>query len=199
MCRFIETICFEKGNFQRIELHNERFNLTRKHFFGMQDGLRLELLLSIPEHLMGQTVKCTITYGSEIENIEYAAYHIRTVKSLLLINDDTIDYAFKYYDRTRITTLYHKKSQCDDILIVKNGLITDTSYANIVFLKDKQWYSPQNPLLGGTRLSSYLLTGQVSPALLHPDDLKLFSEARIINAMISIENAPVIAIENINW
>ena len=199
MCRFIETICFEKGNFQRVELHNERFNLTRKHFFGIRTDLRLELLLSIPEHLLGQTVKCTVTYGSEIENIEYAAYHIRTVKSLLLINDDTIDYAFKYYDRTRITTLYHKRGQCDDILIVKNGLITDTSYANIVFRKDDQWYSPQNPLLRGTRLTSYLQNNLVTPALLRPDDLRFFSEARIINAMISIEEAPVIAIENINW
>ncbi|MEI6680206.1 MAG: aminotransferase class IV [Mariniphaga sp.] len=197
MCRFIETICFEKGNFQRVELHNERFNLTRKHFFGMQDGLRLELLLSIPEPLMGQTVKCTVSYGSEIVNVDYAAYHIRTVKSLRLINDDTIDYAFKYYDRTKIASLYQKRGQCDDILIVKNGLITDTSYANIVFLKDNQWYSPQDPLLRGTRLKSYLQTGLITPALLRPDDLRVFSEARIINAMISIEDAPVIRIQNI--
>lgn len=196
MCRFIETICFEEGNFQRIELHNERFNRTRKYFFGIQADLRLELLLSIPEHLLGQTVKCTVIYGSEIVHVEYVAYQIRPVKSLQLISDDTIDYAFKYYDRTKIASLYQKKGQCDDILIVKKGLITDTSYANIVFLKDDQWYSPQNPLLRGTRLTSYLQNNLVTPALLRPEDLKLFSEARIINAMISIEDAPVIAIEN---
>jgi 4-amino-4-deoxychorismate lyase len=196
MCRFIETICFEEGNYQRIELHNERFNRTRNHFFGIQADLRLELLLSIPATLMGQTVKCTVTYGSEIVHVEYVAYQIRPVKSLQLISDDTIDYAFKYYDRTKIASLYQKRGQCDDILIVKNGLITDTSYANIVFLKDDQWYSPQNPLLRGTRLTGYLQNNLVTPALLHPEDLKLFSEARIINAMISIEDAPVIAIEN---
>jgi 4-amino-4-deoxychorismate lyase len=197
MCQFIETICYEHGHFQRIGLHNERCNRTRNHFFGKQPDLQLELFLSVPDHLREKTVKCTVTYGIEILSIEYILYEIRPVKSLQLVRNDTIGYAYKYADRTQLNSLFQLRGQCDDILIVKNGLVTDTSYANSIYLCNNVWYSQQIPLLQGTRLKSYLLERRVTPALIRPGDLSLFSEARIINAMISIENAPVIQIRNI--
>lgn len=199
MCLFIETICYEQGNFQQIGLHNDRFNRTRQQFFWIQTNSQLELLLSVPAHLNNETVKCSVTYGIEIVNIEYNLYKIRPVHSLQMVSCDTIDYSYKYSDRTSINTLFELRGQSDDILIIKDGLITDTSYANIIFRKDEIWYSPKNPLLRGTRLGNYIREGRVTPALLHPKDLTLFSEARIINAMISIENSPVIPIENIKY
>ncbi len=197
MCLFIETICYEQGNFQQIGRHNDRFNRTRKQFFGLQTTSQLELLLSVPPHLKNETIKCGVTYGTEIVSVEYNLYKIRPVHSLQMVGNDTIDYSYKYFDRTLINSLFELKGQSDDILIIKNGLITDTSYANIIFRRGEIWYSPKNPLLRGTRLESYIGEGRVTPALLHPEDLILFSEARIINAMISIENSPVIPIENI--
>jgi len=197
MCLFIETICYEQGHFQRIGLHNERFNRTRNRFFKLHKPVQLELLLSIPPHLKEETVKCTVTYGAEIIDIVYNLYKIRPVHSLQMIVDDTIDYEFKYADRTKLNSLFNLRNQSDDILIIKNGLITDTSYANIVFKKEGKWYSPQNPLLKGTRIDTYFREGLVTPALLRPPDLFHFSEARIVNAMISIENSPVIPIGSI--
>lgn len=199
MCQFIETICYEGGCFQRIGLHNDRCNRTRNHFFGLQPNLQLELYLNIPTHLKNQTVKCSVTYGIEIIDIKYDLYKIRPVNSLQMVSDNEIDYSFKYADRTKLNALFQSRGQSDDILIVKDGLITDTSYANIIFNRNGKWYSPQNPLLRGTRLESYLQENRVTPALLHSKDLSLFSEARIINAMISIENSPVIPIENIRF
>jgi len=197
MCLFIETICYEQGRFQRIELHNERFNRTREQFFGLQNPVQLELLLSVPADLKDKTVKCTVTYGTEIVRIDYNLYKIRPVHSLQMVYDDTIDYAYKYADRIKLNSLFNLRQQSDDILIIKNGLITDTSYANVIFKKEDKWYSPQNPLLRGTRIDAYFREGKVSPALLRPTDLFHFSEARIVNAMISIENSPVIPIGNL--
>ena len=197
MCLFIETICYEKGCFERIELHNERFNRTRKQFFGLQTPFQLELLLSVPPDLKYKTVKCTVTYGTDIVRIDYNLYQIRPINSLQMVVDDTIEYAFKYADRTKLNSLFDLRGQSDDILIIKNGFVTDTSYANIVFKKDDKWYSPSGPLLKGTRIDRYMREGLVTPALLRPSDLPLFSEARIVNAMISIENSTVILIENI--
>jgi 4-amino-4-deoxychorismate lyase len=199
MCQFIETIAYENGQFQRLGLHNERCNRTRKHFFGTLPPIEFESVLSIPEHLKHETVKCKVTYAKEIIHIDYDLYTIRAVHSLRLVVDDTIEYAFKYADRSKLNALFQMRGQYDDILIVKNGLITDTSYANIVFKKDGNWYSPQNPLLQGTRLASYLRNGRIISALLHPDDLHLYSEARIINSMISIESSPIVPIENIHF
>ncbi len=197
MCQFIETICYEQGCFQQIDLHNERFNRTRQQFFGLQTQFQLESFLSVPADLKDKTVKCTVTYGIDIVRIDYNLYQIRPVNSLQMVVDDTIDYAFKYADRTKLNSLFNLRHQSDDILIIKKGLITDTSYANIIFKKDNKWYSPSNPLLKGVRIDSYIHDGLVTPALLYPSDLPLFSEARIVNAMISIENSPVIPIKNI--
>jgi len=199
MCQFIETICYEQGRFQRIDLHNERCNRTRGVFFGLQPPLRLELFLSIPAHLKDETVKCRITYGIDIVSIEYDLYKLKLVKSLQLVSDNMIDYSFKCADRTRLNSLFQLRGQSDDILIVKTILIIDSSCANIIFRKEKEWYSQQNPLLHGTRIESYMRDGRVTPTLLQPKDLPLFSEARLVNAMISIENSPVIMIENIKY
>ncbi len=195
MFRFIETICYEQRRFHRIELHNERLNRTRTHFFGKLPEIRLELLLSVPAVLINETVKCTVTYGIEISDIEYTVYTVRQIKSLKLVSDNAIDYAFKYADRSIFKTMLQNNLQYDDILIVKNGLLTDISYANTIYLHENIWYSQRNPLLFGTRLQSYVREGRVTPALLTPADLIRFSEVRIINAMISIENSPVIPIE----
>ena len=197
MYQFIETICYENGCFQRIRLHNERCNRTRNHFFGCLPPLDLGLFLSVPIHLVSEKVKCTVTYGADIENIEYALYKIKPIGSLQMVYDDTIDYDFKFADRLKLSELVQKKGQCDDILIIKNGLISDTSYANALFLRGGRWYSQQNPLLKGTRLESYLQTKMITPFLIRPKDLSLFSEIRIINAMISIEDSPVIPVTRI--
>jgi 4-amino-4-deoxychorismate lyase len=197
MCQFIESICYKNGQFHNLDLHQERFDLTRKHFFGAAPELQLESFLKIPDSLIEKTVKCRVLFNNEIVNIEYNDYTIRSIGSLQLVFGDSIHYSFKFADRSKIDQLYQTKGLADDILIVKKGLITDISYANIVFKKGNNWYSPQNPLLKGIRLKYYIMIGRVTPALLQPSDLPLFTEARIINAMISIEDSPIIPIKNI--
>ncbi|HEY3390973.1 MAG TPA: aminotransferase class IV [Prolixibacteraceae bacterium] len=197
MCLFIETICYAHGRFQRLESHNERFNRTRHHFFGLQSIVELESSLSIPQYLKNETVKCRVIYGPEIVSVDYSLYKIRPVNSLKIVRDDTIDYSYKYADRTKLDVLFNLRGQSDDILIVKNGFITDTSYANIIFERNGKWYSPKNPLLRGTRIDSYFREGLVTPDSIQINDLPLFSEARIVNSMISIEHSPGIPIKSI--
>jgi len=197
MIGLIDTVCYENGKFQRLELHNNRINRSRKDLFGLNDELQIEGYLSVPSCLESEIVKCRITYSSEIEKIEYEKYVMKPIHSLKLINGDHIDYAYKYSDRSQLTQLFQSKGEADDILIVRAGFITDTSYANIVFLKEGAWITPSAPLLNGTRRESYLRSGRITIALIRPEDLAQFSEARIINAMIPLEQSPIIKIQNI--
>lgn len=199
MPNLIDTICYENGRFQRLDLHNERINRSRKDLFGIKDELQIKDYLSIPSALIADKVKCRITYGENIEKIDYERYEMKLIHSLKLINGDHIDYAYKYSDRSFLNDLFRLKENADDILIVKDGFITDTSYANIVFLKDGIWTTPSTPLLKGTRRESYLKSGEITISQLQPKDLNQFLEARIINAMISLEQSPIIQIQNISW
>ena len=44
----------------------------------------------------------------------------------------------------------HKREQ-DEILITRNGLLTDTSIANIALFNGKEWHTPKHPLLKGVQ------------------------------------------------
>ena len=47
---------------------------------------------------------------------------------------DTIDYTYKSAHREELNALYAQKGMADDILIVRNGYLTDTSISNIALL-----------------------------------------------------------------
>ena len=65
------------------------------------------------------------------------------------------DYSFKFSNRKAIDDLLKFRNGCDDILIVRNGLITDTSYSNVVFRKDNMYFTPNFPLLNGTKRQNF--------------------------------------------
>src|SRR5690606_14853325 len=88
-------------------------------------------------------------------------YEVRAVTSLKIIHDDTIDYSLKYEDRSSIDNLFAKRNNCDDILIIKNGFVTDASYSNIAFYDGSRWITPAQPLLKGTMRQHLLDTGVI--------------------------------------
>ncbi len=110
------------------------------------DPIDLQDLLHIPAFVGPEKYKCRVTYGGKIETIEWERYLPRTIQSLRLVEHNSIDYAFKYKNRDALNTLHAQRGHCDDVLIVKNGLITDTSYANVAFSDGTAWYTPEHTL-----------------------------------------------------
>jgi 4-amino-4-deoxychorismate lyase len=197
MLQFIETICFENGDFNNLPLHEERMNRTRNHFFGILEPLFLKPFLEIPIQMAIHKVKCRVTYAEKIENIEYELYNKRFIKSLKCVINETLEYSYKFANRNALTALHQMRQQCDEILIVRNGLITDTTFSNIVFQKEGIWYTPTTPLLPGIRRADYLNKRLIQTTTIRPDELHLYQEARLINAMISLEESLPIQIEAI--
>lgn len=72
-------------------------------------------------------------------------YVMRTIRSLQVVEDDAIDYSFKRCDRTSLSALVARKGECDEIIIVKNGLLTDTSYTNLALFDGHDGSRPANP------------------------------------------------------
>ena len=72
---------------------------------------------------------------------------------------------------------------------MKNGLITDTSYANIVFWDGQNWLTPSTPLLAGTKRARLLHESKIKEAEIRVDDLIKYEKARIINALNDLDDS----------
>jgi 4-amino-4-deoxychorismate lyase len=184
-----ETIKIQHRQLQNIAWHNQRFNHTRIKLFGIKEPTLLENFIEIPNDLDEGVFKCRIIYSQEIEKIEFEKYSRRKIQSLKVVECNDIDYTFKYSDRSKLNELFQQKGNCDDILIVKDGFVTDTSYANIVFWNGENWVTPSKPLLAGTARARLLDLHMIMEKEIRIKDLKLFKKARIINAMVDLDDS----------
>ncbi|HEY6906318.1 MAG TPA: aminotransferase class IV, partial [Ignavibacteriaceae bacterium] len=96
--------------------------------------------------------------------------------------------------RNAITDLKAYREDCDDILIVRNGTITDSSIANIVLYDGKNWVTPEFPLLEGTARERLLHTGRIISKDIKLDNIKMFSHFRLVNSMLDFDEQEMIGI-----
>ncbi|MBN1494810.1 aminotransferase class IV [Candidatus Peregrinibacteria bacterium] len=183
MSLLFEAIKVQNGKFYNIKYHNERFNKARKELFGCKDFIDLKIKIKIPASKTKGLYKCRIVYGPEIEKIEFIPYKKPNIRSLKITECNDIDYKYKYLDRTKIDELLKQKGEYDDILLIKNGFITDTSIANICFYDGEKWITPNTPLLKGTKRQKLLDEGKITEQKITRKDLRKFKKASLINAM----------------
>lgn len=197
MCQLVETIKCKDGKLENLRFHQARFNLSRKSLFASEKIYSLSKVIEIPVKFRKGLFRCRVVYSSEIEQVEFHLHQYRKVESLKLVEDNTIDYRLKYTDRKKLKELFEKRRDCDDIIIVKNGCITDSYVANVVFFDGKEWWTPDTPLLHGTRRAQLIEEGKIKVCRITPDDLPRFKKAGLINAMQGFDEMPVIKIASI--
>jgi len=179
--QLLETIKVDQGKPFFISFHNERFNSSRQALFGINKKIDLSTLINPPDL---NCYRCRIVYSEKIEKIEFIPCQNRQFKTFQIVYDDEIKYNFKYLDRSAIQKLEHLKKEADDILIIKQGLITDTSIANVAFFDGEQWITPANPLLKGTTRERLLQEGKIYLKEINENDLKIFSKMALMNALL---------------
>ena len=86
-----------------------------------------------------------------------------------------------------LNCLYDLRKNCDDILIVKRGQVTDSSISNIVFRRGKHWYTPWSALLKGTTRAYLLERNIIKEEKIRIEDLKTFESFKLINAMLEFD------------
>jgi 4-amino-4-deoxychorismate lyase len=196
MCRLIESIKVDNWQLQNIGYHNERLNRSRKELFDIQDAADLSELILLPADLDSGIYKCRVVYSKILHSIEFLPYIPRQINSLRLVTADDIDYSYKFQDRNNFKELMKDLAE-DEILIVKNGFITDTSFSNIVFYDGSNWITPSTYLLNGTMRKYLLDAKKISIRNIRPEDIKSFESAKLINAMLDLVNSQIIPIKNI--
>lgn len=187
MPTFIETIKVIDGEFCDFSFHAARMRETSFAFFGQKIVFVPDEFI-LPENLRKGVIKCRIIYDYAIRKIEFIPYHFRKITSLKLVEDNEIVYPFKSTDRDALTRLSDARGDCDEILIVKHGQITDTSFSNVVFQAHDGLYTPSAFLLNGTQRQRLLREGVVREREIRVADLSDYQGVFLINAMIDLSD-----------
>lgn len=183
MCRFFESIQLIDGEFKRLELHQERIHKTMMDYFPGVKVIELKDVLLRTTFPASGIYKCRIVYDPEIRSIEFTPYSKRDIRSLRLVETDLDSVPYKKEDRTKLNIAFGKRGDCDEIILVKDGLITDTSFTNIAFFDGLNWFTPRIPLIYGVNRTQLVNEGFLIEKDITPDELVNFKRISLFNAM----------------
>lgn len=179
----LETIKCEGGHFHHLEYHQKRVDRSRRELFGSTDTLDLASILKAPDKKL---YRCRVRYSQKIVSIEYLPYRPKEIKTLKVVASD-VTYHYKFSDRSTLDKLLQENPEADDIIIEKEGLITDTTIANIALFDGEQWVTPKKPLLEGTMRAYLLGQGFLHPKDITSDSLKKYEKVALMNAMLGFK------------
>lgn len=184
---FLETVKVVNGKIYHLEYHQKRYEKTLSDF-GIKIKYDLVNFINPPSDGM---YRCRLTYDiSKSPHKIFTSYHEyrkKNINSLRIINCNYIDYGYKYANRDELNALFELRGDCDDVLILKDNLVTDTTIANIAFFDGVKWITPKKPLLMGTTRRRLLDDGKIFEVDIYAEDIRSFAKVALLNAMIDFD------------
>lgn len=194
MCLLIETISCINGQLQNLDWHNDRLNNSRKALFHESNHISLNDI-QLPSFVNSGCWKCKVIYSDIIKEISFEAYNPRTIKSFVFV-ESNLDYSFKFAKRDEIDELFNKKGEADEIIIIKDDHVTDSSIANILFYNGQYWVTSDTPLLEGTMRAQLIHRVIVKVNTIKKSDLAKYNKLMFINAMNPFDEKRAITLPN---
>lgn len=183
---FFETLKLLNGELCHMDFHLERVQKTQAAFFddaGFDVNRLYDTLADYPEGLF----KVRVDYDSAITGIRVDLYEIQPHRKLGLVEAGDFDYSFKFSDRDFFRESLERYPDCDDILFLKDGCITDTTYCNVALFDGEEWITPTTFLLPGTKRAALIHSGALRETRVTVNDLGNFEAIAFINAMRDFE------------
>ena len=196
MYLFFETIRYQNGILENVPYHQARMNRTLKVFEKNTSIFINEIPLEF-DFKMDEVYKIRILYNVEGNyKVEYELYKLKksNTVAISLINQE--EYSFKYTNRHWLNEAL-EKAGTDEIIIVKDEIIKDGNYANLVFYNGTEWHTPKNPLLLGTHRARLIDENKIIQKEIKIMDLANYEKVKFINAMMLWDESPEIAINNV--
>jgi 4-amino-4-deoxychorismate lyase len=189
----LETIKIEEGEIANLSYHQARCDLSRQTLFHSTDILDLSSIIKAPQT---GVYRCRILYAEHLHSIEYIPYSPKKIETLRIVSSN-IEYNFKYANRDALNALLESNKDVDEVIIEKDGYLTDTTISNIAFLDGNQWFTPEKPLLKGTMRSKLIDEGFLKTKQIKKEDLQNYSQVALMNAMIGFKILNTEPIQNI--
>lgn len=191
MSRLIESINLENGRFLRLHYHQARVDRTLIDLFQLKNAINLTTEIAKHTYPKVGLFKCRIVYEKQVESVEFVPYEARKIESLKVVYDNAIDYSYKYEDRSAIDNLFGQRQFCDDVLIIKNGFVTDSSFSNIIFFDGYNWVTPNTPLLKGTMRQFLIDAAEIKEQPVSVQEIPSFKSFRLINSMLGFDGPEI--------
>ena len=199
MYPLFESIKVVDGKIQNVDWHEERYARSYEVMYSKRPLTQMISHVEIPEAAREGIYKLRISYNDRYKKIEFEPYKLKEIKTLKPLLLDNLDYGLKYTDRSALQAAYEQREDCDDVLIIKDGLVTDSSYANILLHDGKQWITPSTPLLGGTARARLIAEGVVEEREVTLGQLHSFECFKLVNALRDFDVVEQSDISNIKF
>ncbi|MHA6696741.1 aminotransferase class IV [Chryseobacterium sp. A301] len=199
MSRFIESIKITATGAHLLSYHQKRVEDTFQ-FFGKTCPINLEQIASFHGSVDSGVHKLRVVYDLEGRfESRITTYSSPVIPSFQLVECPKISYRFKKEDRAALEQTL-QKIHPSQALITQNGLLTDSTFSNLVFLKEDSWYTPESYLLNGVQRQYLLERKRIQEAHIGVGDLQNYSHFALINALNPLEDCtcyPLDLIQNI--
>jgi 4-amino-4-deoxychorismate lyase len=187
MYPLVESIKAENGQFFLLDYHQDRLERTFHAVY--KSSCPWQLVAILPQAPSQGLFKVRFLYNATDFSIEVQPYVPKIIKTLKLIEIGDYTYPHKWTDRSAINTAFAQRGNCDDVLMTKNGFLTDASYANIVLFDGTNWVTPEKPLFEGVQRSYLLDHTKIKTASIATTALSNYQSFQLINAINSfVEN-----------
>jgi len=183
MYPFLETIQLRDGMFCRLPFHQSRMNRALQANYPHAEMIGLEANLLEQDFPKQGLYKCRVVYDKEIQTIEFLPYKSPAIRTLKVVSIDIPSLFYKSTYRIPFQDAYAQRGECDDVLMVKCGLLTDTSYCNIALWNGTEWITPRQPLVYGVNRASLLEDGLLLEQDISVNNLIHYSRIRLFNAL----------------
>ncbi len=197
MYPLFETLLIKDKQVQHVEWHEERYRWSYEAYYNKRAEESLMAGVSIDVACKHSLYRLKIAYSDEGKQVTVLPYTPVVTQFLQVVQGDGIDYRMKFSHRACLQRLFAMRGKADDVLIVQNGLITDTSVGNILFYKQGQWFTPAVPLLRGTCRARLLASGVVVTSAITIQTMWEFEAFQVVNALRGFDEACRIPMQHI--
>ena len=194
--QLLETIQIKNAELQNVDFHNQRFNSSRREFFNAKEYLHLENLIKIPYQYAEGIFRCRVIYEKDIEEVTFIPYVYKEIKALKLVDIGNWDYSHKYADRSFMNNLLAENQDFDEVIMVKNGFVTDCTIANLAFWDGSNWFTSSTPLLKGTKRQKLLDKQEIIETEIRIEDISRYEGMCLINCFRNLELANLVRLNS---
>lgn len=185
MLPLIESVKIEAGEIQNLSRHQARVNRAFAELAPTYPPINLgEILLSSPHFPQRGLYKARVVYDLVPRLVEFHPYTPPKMERVGVVEISSSSYyRHKLLDRTLFTELRALYPHFDELLLVRDGLLTDSTFCNVALYDGERWITPSTPLLCGTKRSELLEKGELFEGEISLEQLPNYQTIRLFNAL----------------